>query len=116
MADFSNCDYSTFVRSGDEYDFRIDRFLDKFYEMGGQKNNFLTDLGLVEIYEARFTKGSETFVFDSDSRSFRQERPLLKARWIDVSSARGSKKIEFEIILDLIWNYVCLTWVHQVTN
>jgi len=97
MADFSNCDYSTFVRSGDEYDFRIDRFLDKFYEMGGQKNNFLTDLGLVEIYEARFTKGSETFVFDSDSRSFRQERPLLKARWIDVSSARGSKKIEFEV-------------------
>ena len=32
MADFSNCDYSTFVRSGDEYDFRIDRFLDKLHE------------------------------------------------------------------------------------
>ena len=97
MAGFANCEYSTFVRSGDEYDFRIDRFLDKFYEMNGEKNNFLTDLGLVAIYEVRLTKGNETFVFDSDSRSFRDERPVLKARWIDVSSARGSKKsIEFE--------------------
>ena len=98
MAGFANCEYSTFVRSGDEYDFRIDRFLDKFYEMNGEKNNFLTDLGLVSIYEVRLTKGNETFVFDSDSRSFRDERPVLKARWIDVSSARGSKKsIEFEV-------------------
>ena len=98
MAGFANCEYSTFVRSGDEYDFRIDRFLDKFYEMNGQKNNFLTDLGLVAIYEVRLTKGNETFVFDSDSRSFRDERPVLKARWIDVSSSKGSKKsIEFEV-------------------
>ena len=37
-------------------------------------------------------------VFDSDSRAFKDERPLLKARWIDVSSTRGSeKKIEFEV-------------------
>lgn len=98
MAGFANCEYSTFVRSGDEYDFRIDRFLDKFYEMNGEKNNFLTDLGLVAIYEVRLTKGNETFVFDSDSRSFRDERPVLKARWIDVSSSKGSKKsIEFEV-------------------
>ena len=69
MAGFANCDYSTFVRSGDEYDFRIDRFLDKFYEVRGQKNNFLTDVGLVEIYEVRLMKGNETFVFDFDSRS-----------------------------------------------
>ena len=54
--------------------------------MNGEKNNFLTDLGLVSIYEVRLTKGNETFVFDSDSRSFRDERPVLKARWIDVSS------------------------------
>ena len=98
MAGFANCEYSTFVRSGDEYDFRIDRFLDKFYEMNGEKNNFLTDLGLVSIYEVRLAKGNETFVFDSDSRSFRDERPILKARWIDVSSSKGSKKsIEFEV-------------------
>ena len=98
MAGFANCDYSTFVRSGDEYDFRIDKFLDKFYEVKGQKNNFLTDLGLVAIYEVRLMKGNETFVFDSDSRSYQEERPVLKARWIDVSSSKGSKKsIEFEV-------------------
>jgi len=98
MSGFANCDYSTFVRSGDEYDFRIDKFLDKFYEVGGQKNNFLTDLGLVAIYEVRLVKGNETFVFDSDSRSYQEERPILKARWIDVSSSKGSKKsIEFEV-------------------
>lgn len=97
MSGFANCEYSTFVRSGDEYDFRIDRFLDKFYEMNGQKNNFLTDLGLVAIYEVRLKKGNETFIFDSDSRAYQDERPILKARWIDVSSARSNKSIEFEV-------------------
>ena len=98
MAEFANCDYNTFVRSNDEYDFRIDKFLDKMYEMNGQKNIFLTDFGLVAVYEVKITKGRETFVFDSDSRSYMTERPLLKARWIDVSSSRGSgKSIEFEV-------------------
>ena len=98
MADFANCDYNTFVRSGDEYDFRIDKFLDKFYETNGKKNKFLTDVGLVHVFEIRMSKGSEEYVFDSDSRAFKDERPLLKARWIDVSSTRGSgKKIEFEV-------------------
>jgi hypothetical protein len=97
MADFANCDYSTFVRNGDEYDFRIDRFLDKFYETNRKKNKFLTDKGLVSVYEIRLSKGSEEYVFDSDSRAYKEERPLLKARWIDVSSTRGSKKIEFEV-------------------
>lgn len=98
MADFANCDYSTFVRSGDEYDFRIDKFLDKFYETNGKKNKFLTDVGLVHVFEIRISKGSEEHVFDSDSRAFNDERPLLKARWIDASSTRGSgKKIEFEV-------------------
>jgi len=98
MAEFANCDYNTFVRSNDEYDFRIDKFLDKMYEMNGQKNIFLTDFGLVVIYEVKITKGRETFVFDSDSRSYMTERPLLKARWIDVSSSRGSgRSIEFEV-------------------
>lgn len=97
MAGFANCEYGTFVRSGDEYDFRIDRFLDKFYEMNGGKNSFLTDIGLVSIYEVRLKKGTETFVFDSDSRAYRDERPVLKARWIDVSSARSNKSIEFEV-------------------
>ena len=98
MADFANCDYNTFVRSGDEYDFRIDKFLDKFYETNGKKNKFLTDVGLVHVFEIRMSKASEEYVFDSDSRAFKDERPLLKARWIDVSSTRGSgKKIEFEV-------------------
>lgn len=98
MADFANCDYNTFVRSGDEYDFRIDKFLDKFYETNGKKNKFLTDVGLVHVFEIRMSKGSEEYVFDSDSRAFKDERPLLKARWIDISSTRGSgKKIEFEV-------------------
>lgn len=97
MANFANCEYTTFVRSGDEYDFRIDRFLDKFYETNGKKNNFLTDKGLVSIYEIRLSKGKETFIFDSDSRAYKEERPVLKARWIEVSSFKGTKKIEFEV-------------------
>ena len=56
MADFANCDYNTFVRSGDEYDFRIDKFLDKFYETNGKKNKFLTDVGLVHVFEIRIPK------------------------------------------------------------
>ena len=69
MADFRNCEYTTFVQSGEEYQGRLDVFLDKFYEMNGKKNNFLTNIGLVSIYEVRLTKGRETFVFDSDSYS-----------------------------------------------
>jgi hypothetical protein len=97
MADFRNCEYTTFVQSGEEYQGRLDVFLDKFYEMNGKKNNFLTNIGLVSIYEVRLTKGRETFVFDSDSRAYQQERSVLKARWIDVSSSSGTKKIEFEV-------------------
>lgn len=97
MADFANCEYNTFVRSGEEYQFRLDVFLDKLYEENGKKNKFLTDIGLVEIYSVTLKKGNEEYVFDADSRSYKDERPLLKARWIDVSSFRGQKKIEFEV-------------------
>ena len=57
----SNCKYDTFVRNGEEYDGRLDTFLDKFY--GDQK--FLTDVGLVDVYWCHIKVGKDIYEFDA---------------------------------------------------
>ena len=85
----ANCKYDTFVRNGEEYDGRLDTFLDMFY---GDKK-FLTTVGLVDVYWCHIKVGKDIYEFDA---GFKDERPKLKAAWIATDTAT-SKKISFGV-------------------
>ena len=87
--EYSNCKYTTFVQSGDEYKGRVDLFLDKFY--GDQK--FLTDEGLVDVYWSIVKIGQSIYEFDA---GLSDDRSKFKARWIETDGKKG-KKIEFKV-------------------
>ena len=85
----TNCKYDTFVRSGVEYDGRIDIFLDKFYS----DKKFLTDVGLVDVYHCNIKVGTDVYEFDA---GFLDERSKFKEVWISTGGAT-SKKITFGV-------------------
>jgi len=85
----TNCKYTTFVQSGDEYKGRIDIFLDKFYS----DKKFLTDVGLVDVYHCNIKVGTDVYEFDA---GFLDERSKFKEVWISTGGAT-SKKITFGV-------------------
>ena len=44
---------------------RVNTFLDHFYD----QKKFLTDVGLVDVYEAYLTYDGQEYTFDSDTRA-----------------------------------------------
>ncbi len=100
MAGYTNCNWSTFVRSsapGEEYQGRIHIFLSKMYEEDGYKNAFLTDNGLVMIHSARLKYNGLNLFYDQDSPNYKKEWPVFKAHWIQASGAKGKKVLEFNV-------------------
>tara|TARA_B100001996_G_C18616751_1_gene576048 strand:+ start:56 stop:1291 length:1236 start_codon:yes stop_codon:yes gene_type:complete len=85
----ANCKYDTFVRNGEEYDGRLETFLDMFYD----DKKFLTTVGLVDVYWCHIKVGKDKYEFDA---GFKAERPKLKAAWI-ATDAATSKKIDFGV-------------------
>ena len=85
----TNCKYDTFVRSGEEYDGRLDVFLDKFYS----DKKFLTDVGLVDVYWCIIKIKTDTYEFDA---GFSDQRDKFKQVWISTDGTT-SKKITFGV-------------------
>ena len=75
---------------------RINNFLDHFYD--GKK--FLTDVGLVDVYEAYLTYDGQKYTFDADTRNVERERKMFLANLKQAGKVKG--KLEFEVGLKYI--------------
>ena len=75
---------------------RINNFLDHFY--GG--NKFLTDVGLVDVYEAYLTYDGQKYTFDADTRNVKKERTTFLANLKQAGKVKG--KLEFQVGLKYI--------------
>ena len=54
---------------------RIDNFLDHFYD----QKKFLTDIGLVDVFEAHLTYDGSEYKFDADTINVERERKIFIA-------------------------------------
>ena len=57
---------------------RVNNFLDQFYD----QKKFLTDVGLVDVFQAYLTYDGKKHTFDADTRSVKQERTTFLANLI----------------------------------
>ena len=71
---------------------RVNNFLDHFYD--GKK--FLTDVGLVDVYEAYLTYDGQEYTFDADTRNVEKERKTFLANLKQAGKAK-KKKLEFDV-------------------
>lgn len=71
---------------------RVNNFLDHFYD--GKK--FLTDVGLVDVYEAYLTYDDQKYTFDADTRNVEKERKTFLANLKQAGKAK-KKKLEFDV-------------------
>lgn len=100
MAGYTNCNWSTFLRSsnpGQDYQGRTHIFLSKMYEDDGYKNAFLTDNGLIMIHDATIEYNGLKITYDQDSINSTKEFPVFKAHWLQAANAKGRKKLTFSV-------------------
>ena len=71
---------------------RVDNFLDHFYD----QKKFLTDVGLVNVFEAHLTYDGNEYIFDADTKEVKKERKTFKANLKQAAQAK-KKKLEFEV-------------------
>ena len=76
---------------------RVNTFLDHFYD----QKKFLTDVGLVDVYEAYLTYDGQEYTFDSDTRDIKRERKTFLANLKQAAQA-NKKKLEFQVGLKYI--------------
>jgi len=92
---------------------RVDNFLDHFY---GQKK-FLTDVGLVDVFEAYLTYDGIEYTFDADTKEEERQRKIFKANLKQAAQAK-KKKLEFEVGLKYI-NFlftIPITWFKKIPS
>ena len=91
---------------------RINNFLDHFY--GGKK--FLTDVGLVDIYEAYLTYDGQKYTFDADTRNVERERKIFIANLKQAGQSKG--KLEFLVGLKYInvLFTISINWIKKIPS
>ena len=70
---------------------RVNTFLDHFYD----QKKFLTDVGLVDVYEAYLTYDGQKYAFDADTRNVKKERKTFLANLKQAGQSKG--KLEFQV-------------------
>ena len=76
---------------------RVNNFLDHFYD----QKKFLTDVGLVNVFEARLTYDGSEYIFDADTRDVKQQRITFLSNLKQAAQAK-KKKLEFQVGLKYI--------------
>ena len=71
---------------------RINNFLDHFYD----QKKFLTDVGLVDVFEAYLTYDGENYTFDSDTRKVKEERSRFLANLKEAGKLK-KKELKFQV-------------------
>ena len=75
---------------------RVNNFLDYFYD----QKKFLTDVGLVDVYEAYITYDGSGYVFDADTTDVKNDRIQFLTALKQAGKSKG--KLEFEVGLKYI--------------
>ena len=75
---------------------RVNNFLDHFYD----QKKFLTDVGLVDVYEAYLTYDGQEYTFDADTRNVKGERKTFLANLKQAGQSKG--KLGFQVGLKYI--------------
>ena len=92
---------------------RVNNFLDHFYD----QKKFLTDVGLVNVFEARLTYDGSEYIFDADTRDVKQQRITFLSNLKQAAQAK-KKKLEFDCGLKEI-NYIFtipINWIKKIPD
>ena len=92
---------------------RVDNFLDHFFN----QNKFLTDVGLVDVFEAYLTYDGSEYTFDADTKDVERQKKTFKANLKQAAQAK-KKKLEFQVGLKYInvLFTIPITWFKKIPS